>query len=609
MSTKTIKSKKTTKTGNQQDQSATIAGNNNSGEYKELNIEQIDYSPFNYRKIFSLKDLQAFAVEIAQHGIISSLTVRPMSTGRYELVAGERRLRAATIAKLTTVPVVVKNYTDEEVIEIQLAENLQRENPHPMHEAQGIGQMQKTGKTIEEIAARLGKSKAFVYSRIKLLALIEPFQEMFLAEVINIQQAFEIGSLSSSSQQEFFDEYCEDWKTQKGFDLDDLEYALSRFKYDLKEAPFNTKDKKLIPEMGACTACSFNTATLKTLFPEYAKEAICTNKECYHKKCSAYFSLLLASALLEHKPAALIFSHQPSKIIKDSVESVAGATELPAYNSNDISIIQAPEMPVPEDYTNEDETEKESQFDEAEFKNAMEEYEEDMGQYKNLLENSKVLKGLFVTEHHLNAVLFSLEKRSNNNRTQTVTAKDVQAAIKTGAATPELLQAEIERLNTKEERAKELDREKIQLAVHEQFSSEIESVSNITSLTTADEVAARLLIYQSLNYYTRSKVGTQLFSSTEEDNGKNENQLLYEKLATLTDIQYSYLIRNAITCQADSKFLLNVTGYSLYKQAEGAGLNVEAIEHAQEQKAITREAKQLERIKELETKISKLKNQ
>ena len=185
----------------------------------------------------------------------------------------------------------IVSLTDEQVIEIQLSENLQRENPHPLHEAQGIGQMQSTGKTIDEIAARLGKSKQFVYTRLKLLSLINDFQEMVLANVISLQEALQIGTLSGESQTEFFTEHCSKWKKQKDFRLFNLDYYLNHYRYDLKKAPFNTMDKNLVPEAGACTGCPSNSAALKSLFPEMAKQSVCSNKECYNNKARCIFWL------------------------------------------------------------------------------------------------------------------------------------------------------------------------------------------------------------------------------------------------------------------------------------------------------------------------------
>src|SRR5215831_11451056 len=170
----------------------------NDTNFINIKTDDIEFSPLNYRKYFSEESLQQFAEELKQHGIISPVMIRNSSNGKckYELVAGERRLRAARIAGLQTVPAAIVSLTDEQVIEIQLSENLQRENPHPMHEAQAIGQMQATGKTIDEIAVRLGKSKQFVYTRLKLLSLIDFFQEMLLAGVISLQEALQIASLS-----------------------------------------------------------------------------------------------------------------------------------------------------------------------------------------------------------------------------------------------------------------------------------------------------------------------------------------------------------------------------------------------------------------------------
>ena len=125
------------------------------GKPETLSTEKIDFSPLNYRKYFRQEDLEKFAEELKIHGIISPLTVRKLANGKFQLVAGERRLRAAKIAKLQTVPVIIRILTDEQVTEIQLAENLQRENPHPLDEANAVKLMQDTGKTIDEISPAL----------------------------------------------------------------------------------------------------------------------------------------------------------------------------------------------------------------------------------------------------------------------------------------------------------------------------------------------------------------------------------------------------------------------------------------------------------------------
>ncbi|MEP7377857.1 MAG: ParB/RepB/Spo0J family partition protein [Chitinophagaceae bacterium] len=339
-------------------------------DFAQIKTDDIDFSPLNYRKYFSKDALQAFAEELKQHGIISPLTVRATNKNRYELVAGERRLRAARIAGLETVPAAVVSLTDEQVIEIQLAENLQRENPHPMHEAQAIGHMQQSGKTIDEIAVRLGKSKQFVYTRLKLLSLIDSFQEMVLANVISLQEALLIAALSAESQAEFFNEHCNKWKQQKNFEIHNLDYYLNQYRYDLKNAPFNTKDKNLVPEVGACSVCPSNSATLKSLFPEMANQAVCSNKECYNNKCTLHFMAALGNAINTYQPAALIYNNQLTDIAEKIIALIPGASELPRHNVQEITVIQKPELPDKKDYLNYDSDE----LDEDEFNGAMDSY-------------------------------------------------------------------------------------------------------------------------------------------------------------------------------------------------------------------------------------------
>jgi ParB family transcriptional regulator, chromosome partitioning protein len=574
--------------------------------FKNISIDEIDYSPLNYRKHFSRQDLDNFAAELLQHGIISPLTVRKMLSGRFELVAGERRLRAARIARLKEVPAIIKTLSDEEVVEIQLAENIQRENPHPMHEAQAIGQMQKSGKNIDEIAARLGKSRQFVYGRIKLLSLIEPFQEMFLADKITLQQAIEIAGISTESQQDFFDDDCRDWKSIEDFFIHDLQYALRSYKYDLKNAPFNTKDKKLVPEAGACNACPSNTATLKSLFPEYAKQAICSNKECYHKKCTAHVVNELLKMIEEHAPKALLFHGQPSPMMEQILSLVPATHDLPKLDYYEVTILSVPEAPDKEDFTNDWEND-ESEFDEEGYLQAMEEYRADMEAYQMEIEAGNFSNAILVTNREIQVVFFSPEKppQFGFKNKSTVTAKEVQAAIKTGTATKELLEAEIERIQEREKRAQELDRDKVQLQIHEIFSEQVGNLQNHSDLTEADCTAARMVIYQSLDYTTRSIVDAALFEGGENEFEPHEE--VYESLKALTEQQYAYLIRMSVLGKSESKLPNHESGRCLYSIAEAAGVDIKSIEEIQLEKATSRSEKQLEKIDALEKKIKNLK--
>ena len=609
----------TTKTKNKKQPSAVVSTNKkqkhaeqnsivlSDAVYKQIKVEDIEFSALNYRKYISENALQQFAEELKQHGIISALTIRPIAGNRYELVAGERRLRAARLAGLPVVPAAIVTLTDEQVTEIQLAENLQREDPHPLDEANAVKMMQDTGKTIDEIALRLGKSKQFVYVRLKLLNLIEPIREMFFANVLTIQQALEIATISTEGQEAFFEDHCTKWK-QKNFELHDLQWQLREYRYDLKNAPFDTKDKKLLPDVGACTRCPFNSATVKSLFPEYAKQAVCTNATCYRSKCTASFRIGFINALQIHEPAALLFYGEPSEPMQEFLAQLPEAAALPHYNYHQITILQTPEEPNKDDYTDDYNEEEENAFDAEGYENAMEEYKTELNEYRQNFESGNYQKALLEKNGDFYPVLFSPEPRarSHNNFGRNVTMKTVQEALKAGTDTPELLEQAIAAIMQREERAKEIDRDKIQLKVHEQSIEHCKALENNEGLTAADWVAVRLIVYQSLDYSGRHAVNEVLFEEVEQQEG-NRNELFYQKLQALTDKQFSYLIRMAIVRKPESKSPNNETGFVLYQVATGAGIDVISVEQQQEEKAKARIERMNARIKELEKKAMKLK--
>lgn len=152
----------------------------------KLRIMEIEPNHNQPRKDFDEKALSELAESIEQHGVLQPLVVRPLATGSYQLVAGERRWRAARIAGLTEVPVVIKELTDEEVIEIAMIENLQREDLNPLEEALGYRYMMDELKiTQEQAAEKVGKSRPAVANALRLLKLPNEVQEMVKNNLIS----------------------------------------------------------------------------------------------------------------------------------------------------------------------------------------------------------------------------------------------------------------------------------------------------------------------------------------------------------------------------------------------------------------------------------------
>lgn len=145
---------------------------------KTLRLSELEPNREQPRKQFSEESIAALAESIQQYGMLQPILVRPYGLN-YQIVAGERRWRAARMLGMDEVPVIIREISDEETMAIALIENLQRENLNPMEEAAGYAQlMEQFGLTQEEVAKRVGKSRSAVANAMRLLKLPEEIQEM-----------------------------------------------------------------------------------------------------------------------------------------------------------------------------------------------------------------------------------------------------------------------------------------------------------------------------------------------------------------------------------------------------------------------------------------------
>lgn len=145
-----------------------------SGEEQvtSLPLQKVEPNPLQPRKIFDEEELQALADSISQHGVIQPLTVRKGENGFYQIIAGERRWRAARLAGLREIPVVVIEADEQKAMELALIENLQRQDLNPMEESMGYKQlMEDYGLTQEQVAQQVGKSRPAVANSLRLLSL------------------------------------------------------------------------------------------------------------------------------------------------------------------------------------------------------------------------------------------------------------------------------------------------------------------------------------------------------------------------------------------------------------------------------------------------------
>jgi len=165
-------------------------------------ISKITPDPKQPRKHFKPEELDQLAISIKEHGVLQPLLVVEKIDGGYELVAGERRWRASQLAGLTTVPVLIKQWADQEKLEVSLIENIQRENLNPLEEAFAYKRLiEEFNLTQQQVSERVGKSRSAIANAVRMLDLPDQVRAALVEGKINTGQARALLSLSTSQEQ------------------------------------------------------------------------------------------------------------------------------------------------------------------------------------------------------------------------------------------------------------------------------------------------------------------------------------------------------------------------------------------------------------------------
>ena len=170
--------------------------------YRLLPLHRVEPNPGQPRHNFDEEELQTLADSISLHGVVQPLTVRELSSGFFQIIAGERRWRAARLAGLSEIPAVVIEADDRKVMELALIENLQRQDLNPIEEALGYRSlMDEYGLTQEEVATQVGKSRPAVANALRLLLLPEAVLEMVQTGQLSAGHARAVLSVKSEKKQ------------------------------------------------------------------------------------------------------------------------------------------------------------------------------------------------------------------------------------------------------------------------------------------------------------------------------------------------------------------------------------------------------------------------
>lgn len=166
----------------------------------ELELSELRSNPYQPRQTFDEEALQELASSIKEHGVFQPIIAKKSIKG-YEIIAGERRVRASILAGKTTIPAIVKDFTDEEMMEIALLENLQRENLSALEEAMAYRNLIETlHLTQEQLATRLGKSRSHITNMLGLLSLPEEVKDMLVENKVSMSHARVLSKIEDSAK-------------------------------------------------------------------------------------------------------------------------------------------------------------------------------------------------------------------------------------------------------------------------------------------------------------------------------------------------------------------------------------------------------------------------
>lgn len=269
-----------------------------------LGLSLISVSPFNARRQPTVSELAELTESIRQHGVLQPILVRRLGSRRdaYEIIAGERRYRAALAAGLKKIPARVVEATDAEASELQIVENLQREDLGPIEEAQSYQHLAALGDhSIEQIATKVGRSRSYVAARLGLLDLPPVVRDHVAAGRLSPSVAALLHQVPEQSLDEVIEEILGAAAMDDPQPHDDPPMtvrqvqALIRREYltRLDRAPWDLNDHDLVPAAGSCFACPKRTGVERDLWGENRDgQDNCLDRSCWASKVAAHSAAL-----------------------------------------------------------------------------------------------------------------------------------------------------------------------------------------------------------------------------------------------------------------------------------------------------------------------------
>jgi len=546
------------------------------------------------RKTFNEDALKQLSESIEKHGVLQPITVRQLN-GHYIIVMGERRYRASKLAGKKTVPCIVRTYENNDVLEVQIIENLQRQDVEPTEEAEAIAYLsEKYAPT--EIAKRLGRTDNFIRQRLKLAGLIDGFKHFVRNGEMTISLGVGVALFEPEQQQMMLETMGEDFSAHQ------INRMIKDQTYDLEKASFDVADKKLVPKAGSCVECPFNAANQGNLFGD--GKMVCTKAACFETKKSKSFLNLIEKSTKENiflipEIRQYWADDENNQLIISQLEKKG----LKVYLLDDVEIIEHPIEPTIQDikieYQHYDYSEEQLK---AELEEAKQDYDEEFVKYNSAKENGFVNGILFHPETYRNKEVFI--KIVEKTKDESTDYSAPLANRKMADCTPE---EQIIKINEREIRKNQIENNN-QFEEVVQMIRETKYINTKKTLSMDEMVAFSISLFENnVDYMSQQKY----FSKFLGDTSKMTKVEMVENFKKKFKKEiFHKLIRYMLTKQVhfgESNHVNNLTNISFYNAMQGYYKSkIAGIEKEYAEKRDKREARLKERITVLEKKIQEL---
>ena len=561
---------------------------------QNLNIEKVIPDPMQPRKTFNELLLMELSESIKKHGVLQPITVRK-SGNEYIIVMGERRYRASKLAGMKTIPCIVREYKSNDILEIQIIENLQRQDVEPTEEADAIAYLSEK-YSATEISKRLGRSDNFIRQRLKLAGLIEGFKVFVRNGEMTISLGVGVALFEPEEQQMMLETMGED------FSAHHINRMIKDQTYDLENAPFDVTDGELIAKAGACNLCPFNASNQGNLFGD--GKMVCTKSACYETKKSKSFVNLIEKSKKENTlliPEIRKYwaDDESNQLLISQLEK----SKMKVYLLDDVEIIEKPIEPtletIKEEYCNYDYNEDELR---EELDKAIEAYSKELEIYNSAEENEFVSGIVFHPETYRHKEVFLKIIEVSKNKFAKYSAP--LGERKMADCSPD---EQIVKINEREIRKKHIENNK-QFEEVVEMIRETKYIDTKKALSVDEMVAFSLTLYENnVDYVGRQRFFSKLLGSTSK---MTDVEIVENFKKKFKKEIFHKLIRYILTKQVhfgESNHVNNLTNISFYNAMQGYyKTKITKIEEEYLEKRNKREERLKERIENLEKQIQDL---